>query len=178
MLARRYGLFNFDMGEELTRRRQNDLTFDAEMQRTIDRGNLALTRIVRQILRETIVAVPPEQGILFNGHPKMLGEAKLAATLLRRHQRPAPLVLYLAVPLEVTVARMRKRKGYASGKFGKRADDTDQALRNRVRYYRHNIAQVVTFFGMHFPYTKINGAGSKAEVQRKIVSVVDQCLHG
>lgn len=173
-LVTRFSLFDFDMGKELSRQRAENRELDALLERYNDKGKLTPTAIVRRILRNTVSAVPASQGILFDGHPKMLGEAKIVAKLLKAAGRQDPLVIYLSVPIEETVRRMKIRTGYFDGKFGKRADDTEQALKNRVRYYRTNIAQVIEFFRSRYSYHKISGIGSEREVTERIDTIMNK----
>jgi len=171
-LVKKFKVYDFDMGKELSKRRSKNSALHSKLKENTDKGKLTPTAIVREILKETISKVPPARGILFDGHPKMLGEAKLVSRLLESQHRTKPLVIYLSVPLEETVKRMRDRQGYFKGKFGKRADDTDKALRNRVKYYRHNIAQVVDLFKSKYEFIKISGLGSVSEINAKILDTV------
>jgi len=177
LLVKKFKLFDFDMGKELSQRRNHDGQLHSVLQKNTDKGNLTPTAIVRGILRETIGAVPAKKGILFDGHPKMLGEAKLVVNLLKAQHRSDPLVMYLSIPLDETVRRMHDRSGYFKGKFGKRADDSDLALKNRVRYYRKNITQVVNFFESKYHFKKISGLGSQAEVQERVLAAVEEFLN-
>jgi adenylate kinase len=176
VLVRKFKVYDFDMGKELSKRRNKNSELNLKLQQNTDKGKLTPTAIVREILRQTVISVPQSRGILFDGHPKMLGEAKLVSRLLESQHRSKPVVIYLSIPLEETVKRMRDRKGYFKGKFGKRADDTDKALRNRVKYYRHNIAQVVEFFGSKYKFEKINGLGTVKEVQERIDKALENFM--
>jgi len=175
-LAKKYKLFDFDMGKEIAHLRTLDKHVDLLLKDYQDKGKLTPTRIARKILRGTITAVPKKQGILFDGHPKMLGEAKIATQMLKRLHRTDPLVIYLSIPLDETVQRMHDRVGYFKGKYGKRDDDSDAALKNRVRYYRKNIAQVLEFFQSKYRFEKISALGSKREVQQRILHVLQEFL--
>lgn len=168
ILIKRYPLVDFDMGRELNKRRQADKNLDLLLKSNTDKGKLTPTRVIRKILKETIKSTPQDKGILFDGTPKMLGEARLVALALKEEGRSNPLVLYVSVPFSETMSRMRLRKGYFTGKFGKRPDDTDVALKNRVRYYRTNIAQVVNFFELKYRFKKINGVGTVRQVAQRL----------
>lgn len=174
LLVKRYKLLDFDMGKELTRLRKKNKKIDSVLSDSSDKGNLTPTKIVRKILIETVGNVPSSIGILFDGHPKMLGEAQLVSRLLKKYRRKDPTVLYLSIPLDETIRRMSDRKGYFSGKFGKRADDTDAALKNRARYYRKNISQVVSFFKQHFKFKKVSGLGSVSQVEQRVIKALTQ----
>jgi len=172
-LVKKYHMHDFDMGQELRNRKRRDKKFNKQLKNSYDAGKLTQTAIVRKILRQTIISTPQRRGILFDGHPKMLGEAKIAHKLLRQHRRRDPVVLYLSIPLEETVRRMQGRKDYFRGKFSKRTDDTSAALRNRVKYYRKNIAQVVKFFKSKYYFKKINGLGSVSEIRQRLARAIE-----
>ena len=175
-IVKKYGLYDFDMGKELTLLRARDASVDARLKVKTDKGNLSPTEIVRGIIKEKIATTPKTQGILFDGHPKMLGEAKLIAKLLHEQGRGKPLVMYLTIPTTETIERIQKRKGYFAGKFGKRADDSVVALKNRVSYYRKNVSQVIEFFQSKYTYKKISGMGTREEVKAVVVSAIEKYL--
>lgn len=176
LLIKKFPLYDFDMGKELMALRKKDPQVDAVLSNSTDKGNLTPTKIVRNILSDTILSVPAHKGILFDGHPKMLGEAQLAYRLLKKVGRTIPIVLYLSIPLDETVTRIHSRKGYFNGKFGKRGDDSEAALKNRVRYYRKNIAQVVAFFEGCCKFKKINAVGSVAEVEQRVMEALKSMM--
>lgn len=172
LLVKKFNLRDFDMGKELRKRKANSKAFNNRLKDTYDKGNLTQTEICREISREIIARTPKSKGILFDGHPKMLGEAKLIARLLRTMKRRDPVVVYLAVPLGETVKRMANRVEYFKGKFSKRTDDNPTALKNRVRYYRTNISQVVAFFKSKYPYKKISGLGTRKQVSARLLQTI------
>ena len=175
-LSKRYGLYDFDMGKELNIKRAKDKKFDALLKKNTDLGRLTPTSEVQKILKDVINRIPKSKGILFDGHPKMLTEAKFITRELKRIGRDRPMVVYLSIPLSETVKRMHNRQGYFSGKFGKRADDSDEALKNRVRYYRINIAAVVKFWSAKYPFRKINAIGTVKQVQKRVTAAVAQMV--
>lgn len=175
-LCKEYKLYDFDMGKELAKLRRRDQQINKNLQNNNDKGKLTPTKIVRGILRDTIGNAPASKGILFDGHPKMLGEAQIVNLLLKQQHRIAPLVIYLSIPVEETIKRMHDRVGYFAGKYGKRSDDSNQALKNRIKYYRKNIAEVIEFFSSYYEFHKINGLGSRSQVQKQIEQVVKQYL--
>lgn len=175
-IVKKYKLYDFDMGQELNRLRNTNLKVDRILKAHTDKGNLTPTHIVREILQKTILKIPLHTGILFDGHPKMLGEAQLVSRLLAQVGRAKPLVLYLSIPMSETIARIQSRKGYFSGKYGKRADDSVNALQNRVKYYRKNVAQVISFFKSQYIYKKISGLGDEQLVWQKIDQEISKLL--
>ncbi len=171
--AKKYGMFDFDMGRELTLLREKDSKVESAQKRTADKGILTPTVIVRGINKRIVLGLPKSQAILFDGHPKMVGEAKLIAKYLKETNRTKPLVLYIRIPTEEVVKRIRQRKGYQNTGLNKRADDSITALRNRAKYYRKNIAEVVEFFKSTYTFANIDGMGTRTEVRKRIQKAID-----
>lgn len=174
LLAKKFHLYDLDMGKELRKIKNRESRTKYRLAQTLDKGKLTPTRLVRQILQENIHATAKVKGILFDGTPKMVGEAKLVWKLLKAERRRDPIVIYLSIPLGETIKRMSNRQEYFKGKFSKRMDDTNEALKNRVNYYRKNIAQVVGFFHRHYPFKKVSGVGSVTQVHRRIVDAIKE----
>jgi adenylate kinase len=172
-LTKQYHFFDLDMGREL---RKPAVRAQFNYAKTTAVGHLTPTAIVRGIFKEVIGAVPSDKGILFNGTPKMINEAKLVSRLLKENGRSAPLVIYLNISIAETVRRMTKRVEKIDGKLVKRDDDTARALRNRQKYYKEQISRVVAFFGERYTVKKISGMGTEAAVGEKIEAVINKYL--
>ncbi len=168
-LAKKYHLYDLDMGRELRSLEHNPvLRKKYKLDQTLDSGKLTPTALVRNLLRDKIHATQKTQGILFNGTPKMLGEAKLVAKWLKAEKRQKVIFIYLSIPLKETIRRMTARKTYFQGKFSKRPDDNNQALKNRIAYYKNNISQVVKYFKKLYPALTISTLGSISEARKRL----------
>lgn len=174
-LTRKYKMYDLDMGRELRALEHNPaLRKKYKLSKTLDSGKLTPTRLVRNLLHDKIHSTKKTQGILFNGTPKMLGEAKLVAKWLKNERRRKILFIYLSIPLKETIRRMTERKTYFRGKFSKRPDDNNQALKNRIAYYRKNISQVLKFFKQRYPFVKISTMGTIPEARKRLVLALDK----
>lgn len=172
-LVKKYHFYNLDMGREI---RKPSVRAQFDYAKTTAVGHLTPTAIVRGIFKEVIGAVPSDKGILFNGTPKMINEAKLVSRLLTQNDRSVPLVIYLDVPITETMRRMVKRVEKVGGKLVKRDDDTAHALRNRQKYYKVQIARVVAFFGERYTVKKISGMGTETAVAKKIEAAIKKYI--
>src|ERR1700690_224682 len=106
-LAKKYNLYDLDMGRELRGLEHNKvLRKKYRLDKTLDSGKLTPTELVRNLLHDKIHGTPKNQGILFNGTPKMLGEAKLVAKWLKQEKRGSVLFIYLSIPIKETMRRM------------------------------------------------------------------------
>lgn len=156
LIVKRCRMFDFDMGHEL-RRPSVRKTFDYD--HLTAKGKLTPTKIVRAILSDKIAKTDPSKGILFDGFPKMAGEARLLAGKLKKIGRRDPFVIYLAIPATESYRRRIKRG---------RKDDTEEAFRNRMAYYRHDVAKAIEFFKTIYAFKKISGLGTRKQVAKRI----------
>ena len=168
-LVKKYRFYDLDMGREI---RKPTVRAQFDYAKTTAVGHLTPTAIVREIFKKIINTVPSDKGILFNGTPKMINEAKLVSRLLKQNDRSAPLVIYLDITAAETIRRMTHRVEKIDGKLVKREDDTAHALRNRQKYYTSQIARVVAFFGERYTVKKISGMGTEAIVAKRIEAAI------
>ena len=162
LIVKRYGMFDFDMGHEL-RRPSVRGTFDYD--RSTAKGKLTPTRIVRAIIRDKIARTSPSKGILFDGFPKMAGEARLLARRLKETGRRDPFVIYLYIPATESYRRRMKRG---------RKDDTEEAFKNRMAYYRKDVARTIAFFRTIYGFKKISGLGTRGQVAKRIEREIEK----
>lgn len=174
--SKKYKMYDFDMGRELTLLRKKSKAVDQAQKRTADKGILTPTNIVRKILTSKVKTTPIQTGILFDGHPKMIGEAKVLKSLLTASKRSQPLVMYLAIPEREIIKRVLARKGYSRTSLVKRSDDNLAGLKNRAKYYREQMRQVTKYFAKHYKYVTISGLGSRTEVRARIQKAIDKYL--
>jgi len=172
-LTTKYGLYNLDMGKELRALEHNQkLRSKYKLDKTLNKGKLTPTELVRKLLHDKIHSTSKKQGILFNGTPKMLGEAKLVVKWLKQEKRQEVLFVYLTIPLKETMRRMTSRKTYFRGKFSKRPDDNNKALKNRITYYKNNINEVVKYFKKLYPFVKISTNGNIPMARTRLLKTV------
>ncbi len=173
-LVKKYPLYDLDMGKELRQLQARDPKMRKLMEKTYNKGHVTQTEIVRKIFQQKIFTTPKSKGILFDGNPKQIGEAQLIYRWLKEQGRDRCILIYLSIPMAETCKRMRNRVEYFKGKFSKRADDNEAALKNRVKYYHKNIAGVLKFFKAKYPFKQISGLGSRDEVRKRIVEFISK----
>lgn len=174
LLLKKYKLVDLDMGKELRKLQLKSKNHKPLLDKTISVGKLAPTGIVKEIFKDKILSTSNKKGILFDGTPKMLSEAKLVVSLLKKAKRHSPIVIYLSVPASEIYKRANLRKEYVRGKWSKRPDDSRQAIKNRLAYYRTSISAVTKFLKNHYPYKQINGVGSINEVHLRIAQAIEK----
>ena len=169
-LSKKYNLRDFDFGQWLR-------NLDARGQKkykvkeTAGKGMLTPTNLARAKFREVIFDTPKSKGILFDGNPKMAGEARLMYKWFREAGRSRPLVIYLSIPKKEMLKRTDIRV-----KIEKRSDDYANHLANRMKYYRKNIAATVAYLRRVCTFKKISGFGTRDQVFRRLVHTIEAGL--
>lgn len=186
-LARKLGLKVLDGGEYL-RKLMTEKSKNAERAaKTMNKGVLVPTDIVRDWMKKQIF-INQGKGIIFSGQPRMIGEAKLTMKWFRESGRGIPLVIFLKVSVREVLKRLKKRyvcskcrKAYAldapprklcgvcGGQIIKRVDDTPKLIKNRLAYFRKQVAQTLKFFKKKGILIEVNGEQSVGEVHKEIV---------
>ena len=181
ILARSFRMHSVDFGKYL-REIQHSRSTDAlhrkirkAMLSTYNQGKVFPTEIAKQFFKRQIESAPESKGILFDGNPKMLGEAKVICRTMEKNgrKRDSVLVLYLSVPAREILKRMRKRKELINGKYVKRSDDDMLAARNRIRYFKKRIPDVLNFLSSKYEFKKISGLGSRKQVHKRIIKRIN-----
>lgn len=174
ILAKKYNLHVIDMGVEQEVQRQQDPKIDAIFRKTVDIGVMNPTKIYRMLVVNAINQVPKTQGIIFAGHPKMPDEVKYVTRYMRKIGRTRAISLYITIPWKETVRRNSQRKGYFGTK--KRADDSLEAIKKRRHFSQANLIKSQPLYKSLYPFAKIDGMGTVAEVRSRVTKTVDRLI--
>jgi adenylate kinase len=162
----------------------------------IDKGQLVPDEITVQIVRLWLDEHGRQSGFIFDGFPRTLAQAQAFDRLLTERSLSLSLVLLLDVSEEEIlerilgrlscekcgalyhVTRIRPQREGLCDKCGgllvRRADDTAETVRERLRVYRELTLDVVQFYEQKGALTRINGNGLKNhawDVIKGLVSV-------
>lgn len=165
-LAKRYSLREFDFGNWLRNLTGNERK-RFQIATKSEKGILTPTALARAKFKEVIFGTPASEGILFNGNPKMLGEAKLVWKWFREAGRRDPIVIYLGIPKAELMKRIAIR-----AQEEKRPDDAMRNLMNRMKYYEKHIPAALVFLKTKYRYKAVSGLGTRKEVFARIMDAI------
>ena len=177
ILKTKYDLFEVDIGKALRKISKEDPQWGLKLTNTLDKGKLAPTALVVDMLKKAIGDSPKRKGLIFAGSPKMLKEAKIVSKLLKTHKPFPTLVIYLKISKSVTISRIAKRKEFQNGHWKTRLDDSLPSLRNRIRYYQANVSAVVKFFKTIYTFRQVSGIGDIPEITKNLSQIVNNFLN-
>ena len=130
-------------------------------------GNLVSDEIVLGMLEERLGQADVAGGFILDGYPRNLAQANALDALLGRLEQPVDVAVQLDVGTELLVQRLAGR-AQAEG----RADDSPDAVRNRLRVYTDQTAPVVDFYRTCRKLICVYGVGSVDEVLARVLAAI------
>ena len=133
------------------------------------RGDLVPDAIVISIIGERIDAKDCTNGFILDGFPRNVAQARALDKLLEQKAIALDAVLELVVDTEVLVGRVLQR---AAESAEVREDDTEDAMRHRLRVYTEQTAPVSGYYEGTGILRKLDGMASIDEVATAITTVL------
>lgn len=138
----------------------------------MDRGDLVPDDLVVGIIAERLEKPDCAKGVIFDGFPRTVAQAKALDTMLSGRGRRIEAVIELKVDDEAMVGRMENRVRENPG--AARADDNPETLRKRLKVYHQNTAPLLDFYRDQGKLVTIDGMAPITEVSVAVRRVVDQ----
>ncbi len=159
----------------------------------IDKGQLVPDEITVQIVRLWLDERGRERGFIFDGFPRTLVQAEAFDRLLAVRNLPLTAVLLLDVSekeiLERILGRLSCEKcstlyhvtrvrpkvegvcDKCSGKLIKRADDIEETVHERLRWYEQLTMDVVRYYERQGLLKRVDGSGIKDHAVEKVMAL-------
>jgi adenylate kinase len=131
-------------------------------------GNLVSDEIVLGMLEERFTQPDTRNGFILDGYPRNLAQAGALDKLLERIRQPMDLAVQLEVGNELHVDRLAGR-----AKAEGRADDSPDAVRNRLKVYDQQTAPVIDYYRNQGKLAHLDGVGTLDEVFNRILEAID-----
>jgi len=138
----------------------------------MDRGDLVPDDLVIGIIDERLEKPDCARGVLFDGFPRTVAQAKALDTMLAGRGRKIDAVIELKVDDEAMVGRMESRVRENPG--AARADDTPETLRKRLKVYRQNTEPLLDFYRGQGKLVTVDGMAPIGDVSAAARRVLDQ----
>jgi adenylate kinase len=132
-------------------------------------GNLVSDEIVLGMLEERLSRPDVAGGFILDGYPRNLAQCNALDGLLSRLRQPVDVAVQLDVGADLLIQRLAGR-AQAEG----RADDSPEAVRNRLRVYTDQTAPVIDFYRQGGKLICVYGVGSVDEVLARVLAAIRQ----
>ena len=138
----------------------------------MDRGDLVPDDLVVGIIAERLDKPDCAKGVIFDGFPRTVAQAKALDTMLAGRGRKIDAVIELKVDDEAMVGRMESRVRENPG--AARADDTPETLRKRLKVYRENTEPLLDFYRAQGKLLTVDGMAPIADVSAAVRRLTGQ----
>lgn len=159
-LADHLGLVHLATGDMLREAVAQGTELGRQAKAIMERGDLVPDDLVIAMLMERMADA--DKGVILDGFPRTLPQAE---ALDEKLSGQIDVVLLLEVPEDELVQRMLGRG---------RADDTEEAVRNRLVVYREQTEPLVDYYSGKGLLSRVDGVGDMDIVQQRITDTVSQ----
>jgi adenylate kinase len=139
-----------------------------EAKGVMERGELVPDALILGMLEERLAAPDVARGFILDGYPRNLAQAGSLDALLGRLGQPVDLALQLDVGTELLIQRLAGRAVQEG-----RADDSPEAVRNRLRVYSDQTAPVIDYYRRQHKLVCVFGVGGVDEVAKRVLAAVE-----
>ena len=134
-------------------------------------GHLVPDDVTIRLLEQHLDSLPKDtKGVIFDGFPRTLAQAKELESLMDRRPDDSTAVLIdINVPEDENIRRLIER-----GKTSGRADDNLETIKERLEVYHDQTRPVDAYYDSLGKYARINGLGTIPEIFSRICEVLDK----
>lgn len=196
LLAQAIGYHRFSTGSSLRAVAQEQTELGRKVKALIDNGYLASPQLAAEIVKQAVSEqLKQGKGIVFDGTPRTLEEAKIIDAFFSEQQYCKPLVIFLKVDKQAMMERNLKRHfclGLTNdfsvltaadkerclklgGTVGTRVDDAPEKFDTRWREFQERTMPVVDYYRDLGLLHEIDGMPPISEVTRRIMEIIKKC---
>jgi len=162
-LIERLGIPQISTGEMLRAAVKARTPVGLQAKGYMDRGELVPDAVVIAVAEERLRQPDTEKGFILDGFPRTVEQAEALDRMLGRLGRRLERCLALKVDEQRLVQRLLGR-----ARIEGRTDDSEAAIRTRMRVYREQTAPLLDFYRRKGVLVEVDGVGSMEEVARRI----------
>ena len=170
-IAEKYGFAHVSTGEIFRSEMRNETPLGVKVKGIVERGELVPDEVLVEILEAGIAKHEDADGIIFDGYPRTLQQAKDMDTIMEKRNDTINLVLALEVDDEEIIKRLLKR-----AELEGRKDDTREVIENRIEVYNNQTQPLIDYYKEKGLFRSVNGIGTIDEIFESICREVDKAL--
>lgn len=142
-------------------------THDVEIIKAMQTGQLLDHTLVNRIMGEALARAKDIDKVILDGFPRALEQAQWLVESRTDHGRDINLVIVLEVPRSELLKRLAVRG---------RADDTPEAIDERLRIYRSEVYPILSYFTeLGIPIVHLDGTGTVGQIHDRIMEELAAC---
>lgn len=169
LLIQTYGFLHLSTGELLRDEVNRKTPLGIEAQMFMDEGQLVPDEVVIGMIDSKLNNNPAAKGIIFDGFPRTVAQAKALDKLLELKHTKIHTLVALDVPEEELKKRLLQR-----GKESGRSDDNEVTITKRITEYKNKTQPVADYYDQHGKLESVMGVGSIEDIFHNIQKVLER----
>lgn len=193
-VARELNLVHIASGDLFRQAVEQGDELGSKVKAYIDKGMLVPDEITIRMILGRISAPDCQAGVILDGFPRNLGQAKALDEALKQRNKAIDWALYIKVPDEELIKRLSRRwlcrncqTPYHSrssppkvwnkcdlcgGELYQRPDDRAETVKKRLKVYFTETAPLIEYYKQQGKLLEIDGEGSVDNVTSRIISAL------
>ncbi len=154
-------------GEKLREKAQEKDIIGEKVAEVLAKGGLIPTPVVFSIWMPLITEFHQKEtkGLIFDGNPRKLYEAKMLEELFTMLNWESPILFHLKISEEEAYQRLQKRG---------RDDDRREDIKERLKWFKEEVEPVIDYYTQKGKLIEVNGEQSVEEVWREMEKKVEE----
>ncbi|UCC61252.1 MAG: adenylate kinase [Dehalococcoidia bacterium] len=195
LIAKRIGLAHIASGDLFRQEQASGSELGNIAKSYMEKGQLVPDDVTVKMILGRIAAPDCAKGIMLDGFPRTLEQAKALDEAMSKEGKGIDLVLYIKVSNEELIKRLSRRwicrdcqapynivevPPKVSGKCDKcngelyqRADDTEETVRKRLDVYFSQTMPLIEYYSQTGKLTEVDGERSIGEVSEDLIAVIE-----
>lgn len=168
-LVSELGFYHISTGVILREEQEAGTAIGKMADRLIDTGNYMPDNIMIPLLKQRVMDSDNTVGVLFDGFPRTMAQAKQLSLFLMQRRQPLAAVICLDVDKKIAIDRIMQRS-LTEG----RADDDPKVVGNRVNQYVDNTAPLIDHYDKMGLVHRVNANPEKEVVYGVVRKLIEQ----
>ncbi|HMO02119.1 MAG TPA: adenylate kinase [Oligoflexia bacterium] len=139
-----------------------------QIQELISKGLLVDNQTTNKIVAERLNDPDCQAGFILDGYPRNLDQALFLNNLLSAKGLGLDRAIYLKVPEEILLMRVKERAATGRHSGNQRLDDNVDILKERIAIFNKETAPLIQYFKDFGILVEVNGVGLIDEVTQRI----------
>ena len=192
LLTKKYNLIHLEIGKILRNIAKTKTNLGRQVDKLINKqGKMVPLDLVVKVISNKLKKIPSNQGIIFDGTPRRIGEIKPLEEILSRYHRKITHIFYLPISKKETIKRLSHRRicakcgklfisgvdipprqkkcPFCGGQIIQREDDKPSAIKVRLKIYHQRTEPVIKYYQKKHQLIKIDASQSIKKVFQNII---------
>ena len=193
-IVKDFGLIKISTGDLLRNEIEKASSLGVKIKSIIDKGNLVSDDIINNLIENILTNTTHYKGIIFDGYPRNLNQAKSLDILLKKYNQNISCVLGLKVEKKTIIERITSRQiclkcgsifnrhfnqatkdnHSCDSKFlATRSDDNLKTIENRFETYNKETMPIIKYYINQNILKEIDGMQKIDQLYKEIRQIID-----